>query len=461
MTAGTRVAKATAQSWWGPRRLAACGVFGVLLSVLSGSDASAALFVVDTQDDSIDVAPGDGLCADAAGRCSLRAAVMETNALPGEDEIWLPVGTQMGEESYYLDVSQPDIDDNAAFGDLDVHDDLIMRRHPDSGPRIVQIATLTDTFATPSRILEVHAPARLQMADIAIAFGYLSDPHSFGAGMRVQAGAEVELERCVFYANFGAARGVALAVHGRATMHGCLIFDNGHGNTPEHVYVGPGAQLSMEKSTVEASRGDHALVAEGVQTQLLLRRVRFTHSLPLLLREGAVGLLENATIDARLEVQSGADLTLRHVTSLGGGLASDGGPTRMRIGNTALAAGHGCFGPAQAVTSLGGNVMVDAPPCGMLLQHSDRQTQDLRLIEVSGPVPTEPTEVMPGSRMGAWAPLPGSPLLDAALPENCPALDQFGTTRPDLGAEPPRCDSGAIEGPLEPVFTDGFEEWIP
>src|SRR5204863_9800730 len=50
-------------------------------------------FTVNTVLDTVDVNPGDGLARDASGRTSLRAAVMEANALAGADSINLPAGT--------------------------------------------------------------------------------------------------------------------------------------------------------------------------------------------------------------------------------------------------------------------------------------------------------------------------------------------------------------------------------
>src|SRR5437868_2290061 len=50
-------------------------------------------FTVNTVLDTVDVNPGDGLARDASGRTSLRAAVMEANALAGADTINLPAGT--------------------------------------------------------------------------------------------------------------------------------------------------------------------------------------------------------------------------------------------------------------------------------------------------------------------------------------------------------------------------------
>jgi CSLREA domain-containing protein len=49
-------------------------------------------FTVNTAADTVDVNPGDGICADSSGNCSLRAAIMEANALPGADTIVLQSG---------------------------------------------------------------------------------------------------------------------------------------------------------------------------------------------------------------------------------------------------------------------------------------------------------------------------------------------------------------------------------
>src|SRR4051812_28637704 len=74
-----------------------------------------ATFTVDTTVDALDVLPGDGICATAVGECTLRAAIQETNALPGADTITLPAGT------YLLTLGSGDLD---ASGDLDVRDTL-------------------------------------------------------------------------------------------------------------------------------------------------------------------------------------------------------------------------------------------------------------------------------------------------------------------------------------------------
>jgi hypothetical protein len=52
-------------------------------------------FTTNTFLDTIDATPGDGLCADSAGNCSLRAGIEETNSLPGSDTLNVGAGTYL------------------------------------------------------------------------------------------------------------------------------------------------------------------------------------------------------------------------------------------------------------------------------------------------------------------------------------------------------------------------------
>src|SRR5262245_49893876 len=74
-------------------------------------------FVVNTTADTVDANPGDGLAQDSSGNTSLRAAIMEANALAGADTIQVPAGT------YFLTIPGAN-EDAAQTGDLDITDDL-------------------------------------------------------------------------------------------------------------------------------------------------------------------------------------------------------------------------------------------------------------------------------------------------------------------------------------------------
>src|SRR3989475_13249530 len=90
-------------------------IAGVALAALLASDGtlSAASYTVNSTIDAVDANPGDGVCADATGACTLRAAVMEANALPQVYTVTLGEGT-------YLLTIPGRLEDAAATGDLDI-----------------------------------------------------------------------------------------------------------------------------------------------------------------------------------------------------------------------------------------------------------------------------------------------------------------------------------------------------
>ncbi|MEE9202242.1 MAG: hypothetical protein V3U31_03480, partial [Dehalococcoidia bacterium] len=69
--------------------------------------------------DAVDATPGDGACDDGAGNCTVRAAIMEANAVAGTAAITLPGGT------YTLSIAGAD-EKAAKTGDLNITDDLII-----------------------------------------------------------------------------------------------------------------------------------------------------------------------------------------------------------------------------------------------------------------------------------------------------------------------------------------------
>ncbi|VAW43406.1 hypothetical protein MNBD_CHLOROFLEXI01-3122 [hydrothermal vent metagenome] len=91
----------------------------LFLTTLRTTASPSATFTVNSTVDAVDVNPGDGVCETAVGNgvCTLRAAVMEANALASEDTIQLPSG------SYLLTISGED-EDISATGDIDITDDL-------------------------------------------------------------------------------------------------------------------------------------------------------------------------------------------------------------------------------------------------------------------------------------------------------------------------------------------------
>jgi CSLREA domain-containing protein len=108
-------------------------MLAVLVGLAGSPVANAAVFTVNSTDDIVDGNPGNGACdtneppkPDPERICTLRAAIQETNALPGADVIMLPAGMYKLTITGRLTITlQPE--DSAATGDLDITDSLDIR----------------------------------------------------------------------------------------------------------------------------------------------------------------------------------------------------------------------------------------------------------------------------------------------------------------------------------------------
>jgi CSLREA domain-containing protein len=105
---------------------------------------NAATFVVNTTNDTVDATPGDGICADAASACSLRAAIGEANALAGDDIITLPAGT-------YTQSLVAANEDNNAGGDWDIRSNITING-AGAATTIIQAAATAGTAT--ERVME-------------------------------------------------------------------------------------------------------------------------------------------------------------------------------------------------------------------------------------------------------------------------------------------------------------------
>lgn len=164
-------------------RNATTHVIALLVSILWMADSSLAdEFVVNTTLDTVDANPGDGICADASGACSLRAAVMESNANgPSQDFIFLPPGT------YLLTLPFSLGDDG---GDLVITDSVTIIG-AGNGVTFIDGNDSTGVFRTAQNpSTSVH----IQLRDLTIQNGdaqggggiYLVDAHLLGLGIVVR-----------------------------------------------------------------------------------------------------------------------------------------------------------------------------------------------------------------------------------------------------------------------------------
>ncbi|MBE0597656.1 MAG: CSLREA domain-containing protein [Desulfuromonadales bacterium] len=153
-------------------------LLGMFIISASAQAADHISFLVNSTADSPDTNPGDGLCADVSGNCTLRAAIMEMNQWApapgidfdpdGEDFVMvLPAGSYV----LYIDGRG---EDEAATGDLDLRTQAIIVGEGS--------ATIIDADGI-DRVLHVTPGAQLSLRNLVVQGGVAE-----GAGLGAQGG---------------------------------------------------------------------------------------------------------------------------------------------------------------------------------------------------------------------------------------------------------------------------------
>ncbi len=355
---------------------------------------------VDSTADAVDADPGDGVCADASGACTLRAAVQEANACPGDQEIVLPAGT------YTLTLAGAG-EGAAATGDLDIYGDVTLTG-AGAGSTVIDGGGL-------DRVAELRGAVTLQ--DLRIRNG---GNVRYGGGISVTGSGTATVSRCVVENN-GATDGggglvvgeggvltvVDTAVSGNSARYGAGI----------HNYVG---EVTLERSTVSGNTATQQ--GGGINNQ----------GGTLTVVNGTISGNQGGLTGGGLMNYAGATATLTHVTvagnaaSVGAGIDNDAsqGAGTVTLVNSLVAdssGGSDCANAGQLVVTA--SLDTDGS-CG------DATTADpllAALADNGGPTWTHALAA-------------GSPTIDAGDAAACPATDQRGFPRDD-GA----CDLGAVE----------------
>lgn len=185
-------------------------------------------FTVNTTADTVDANPGDGVCADSQGNCSLRAAVMEANATPGNDTIMVPAGT------FTLTIPN-NFQYNATGGHLDVNDGLTIVG-AGQGSTIIQAGTTAANGI--DKVFSIAAPQATglgpsfatSISNLTIQFGLNTDTNDpFGGAFDWDAGANgngsISITSCTIQSNSAASSQTSL------DDGGGMFFSNEAGNT--------------------------------------------------------------------------------------------------------------------------------------------------------------------------------------------------------------------------------------
>lgn len=177
----------------------------------------AATFNVNSTQDAVDANPGNGVCATAAGECTLRAAIQEANTDAAADTIELPAGIY---ELNLFGLSEED----AATGDLDIKSPLTING-ADKDTTIID-----GLFA--DRIFNIKEPFPFFLSNLTIRNG--NEPGAGGAiyNEREQ---RITATEVLFINNYADTGGVIFTA-GPATITDCM-FRNNAANSASEMYI--------------------------------------------------------------------------------------------------------------------------------------------------------------------------------------------------------------------------------
>jgi len=364
-------------------------------------------FEVDSTSDTVDANPGNGVCADGGGDCTLRAAIQESNALGGQQSIGVPVGT------YTLTIVGTS-EDATATGDLDITDDVSLKG---SGAG----ATVIDGGGI-DRVFDVISTSQLILKSVTV---------TSGSTVSSQDGGGVDVD------------------DGTLTTSDVAIDGNEADGDGGGVWVDTG-DLDLFFSTVSNNKasGHGGGIASGVALSTIINSTVSGNSADgsgggiYFNSSGSPMKLNNATVGENI---ADADA---NSSGQGGGIASVGGVGfDPDVGNSIVARNINTLGGAPdcdgTVNSDGYNLIGQDTGCtfnsdtGDQVGSSGSPIDPLygRLRNNGGPTETHAISVT-------------SPAIDTGDPgASCEPQDQRGETRPKDGDsdETARCDIGAYE----------------
>ncbi len=371
--------------------------------MIFNSPATAAEFFVNSTDDVVDAdsdGPFDGICETVLGNgiCTLRAAIQEANANGTTDTIHIPAGT--------FPVNGAAGEDNSVTGDLDITSNLTLLG-----------AGAQDTILQSDgndRVIHVKGSIEVEINGLTVKGGKVTDEN--GGGINTEIAKSIVINSKVteneVISNLIGSEGGGIANNGgELIIDGCTVShnssaaNNGEGGGV-YTEFGP---LTVNNSTISYNiadgRGGGVLQDSG------------THPV----------IISNCTIvyNSVIGVGTGGG-GVRNITALKNSIIANntgpdspdcGGNTFQLQGGNLIENGEGCNFTNQSGTDQIGTPDNPIDP-----------KIDSNLKNNGGPTDTHSL-------------LTGSLAIDAGDPNNCPATDQRGVTRP----QGDQCDIGAFE----------------
>jgi hypothetical protein len=439
---------------------AACDIGAVELSTQEAAITSISVTLYG--EDRVDDLPGDGLCDSSpqTGRqCTLRAAVMESNALPGAQTIVVPIvngATTTGKGAVpvateiLLDIAPEAGPDSAAHGDLDITGPLTI-----DGMASAQASAEDRRLVlsqTGDRIFDISAAGdSVNLRGLLLEGG---DTAGSGGAVRVVNAQSVMLDKLVMRGNVALLGGGAVAaLAGEVRIRDSDL--DGNGTTGDGAAIRNDVELLLEDSSVRANL-DLSATREAIAAG-----------------PGSLTTIHNSTLAGNsgdaLRV-SGGSLAMRNSTvanneQRGIGIVTAFGQS-LSISNSVFHANPvaSCAVGGAFAIALDTDRYNFAPGAGCGLDNGVTNL-DADVDPLLGALQA------PDNRYSAYyRPEPSSPLIDTGSPQinasGCLSKDQLGTGRALDGDDDDtsRCDVGAIEVVFEPlperIFGSGFESEV-
>lgn len=201
----------------------------------SAQDVTGLLLIVNSDTDSHDAQPGDRVCADAGGQCTLRAAIEEANANPTRDAV-------------IFDLPHPSVID-LTLGELLVNQNLDM-----VGPGARRLMVRRAAGAANFRIFHLpQTPVSVNIRGLTIQNGN----GLFGGGIFVETGGVLGLYDSRVTGNTGMGGGVFSS--GRTTIYRCLIdLNTGSPTGGAVVNSGSANEMTIANSTLTGNTASAA-----------------------------------------------------------------------------------------------------------------------------------------------------------------------------------------------------------
>ncbi|TAN35432.1 HYR domain-containing protein [Patescibacteria group bacterium] len=456
--------------------------------------------IVNSAADLVDALPGDGICATATGVCTLRAAVMEANAMAGADAILFDSSVN----GTPITLTIAGAGENAAeTGDLDVTGSVTITGNGMDNT-IIQAC---DATANPScsgidRIFDVQDGAALNLSGVMLRNGRGSSEPFGRSGGAIRVGLHLPweggngtsssliLSNSALLNNVATVHGGAISSIGSVTISNSVITGNrAAGGSGGGVLNNLGGTLTVSNSTFSANTADGGGGAVFANPGSLPAPVTITNSTISENTSGGAGgglfqnggssafTVTNTTISGNRAaghgggiISAGSGTTLASVTVTGNTADSDGnndgdggglqGTATVKnsiiAGNSDLSAGASAVvrpDCAGTISSQGYNLIGNGTGCSGAVNGANGDqvgTDEAPIDPTLGPLQDN------GGSTETHALLGGSPAIDAANPAGCTdsagallTTDQRGMGYPraiDADSDGTvRCDIGAVE----------------